>query len=192
MSYLATACQTTLVLVFLAAATGKVRGRTAFTEFARSTRTMLASAVPGWSVHRRVLRRVAGAVVATEFAVPAAVAVPGLARLGDAVAIALLAMFSGGIAAAVRRGVDASCHCFGGSSAPVGPQHLVRNAVLFAVAVGGLVAGPARLAGPNRGGLVVALAAAVVLAVLVVRLDDLVALFAPTPSADHGGPTRKA
>jgi hypothetical protein len=56
---------------------------------------------------------------------------------------------------------------------------VVRNLILTAAGVTGLIAAfAARTAGVQPGGIVVTLAAAAVGVLIVVRLDDLVALFA--------------
>ena len=103
------------------------------------------------------------------------------AAAGFVLAAVLLLGFAGSIAMVLRRGVQASCRCFGGSgSAPFRAHHIVRNLVLVAVAGAGLVAA---LAEPAFVWEAVALGAVpgVVVALLVTRLDDLVELFAPTP-----------
>ena len=62
-------------------------------------------------------------------------------------AVALLLAFTGGVATALARGVEADCHCFGRvSSRPVGPGTLARNLLLLALA--GFVA----IAGAGDGG----------------------------------------
>jgi hypothetical protein len=190
MAYLVVACHCAVMLVFGVSALGKLRGRQAFDEFARSARTMLSAVVPGWSVRRAGLRRVARVVVVTEVAVPVLVVVPSLNRLGHAVSMMLLAVFSYGIVATVRAGIRTSCRCFGTRSAPIGPPHLVRNALLFGTATIGLVFGPVRLVHLAPGGLALAVAAAAVLAILVVRFDDVVGLFSPASSTLPDGPTR--
>jgi peroxiredoxin/uncharacterized membrane protein YphA (DoxX/SURF4 family) len=70
------------------------------------------------------------------------------ARVGSVVVVALLLLFVGGILAALRRGETPDCHCFGQvHSEPVGPETLIRNAILLAGAVFVALAGP----GPSPG-----------------------------------------
>jgi peroxiredoxin/uncharacterized membrane protein YphA (DoxX/SURF4 family) len=69
--------------------------------------------------------------------------VPSTARVGAALACALLLTFVGGIAAALRRGSTPDCHCFGQfHSKPAGKETIGRNAVLAAVGFFILIAGP--------------------------------------------------
>jgi uncharacterized membrane protein YphA (DoxX/SURF4 family) len=58
-----------------------------------------------------------------------------LGRRGSAlVSIALLVAFSALIARRLRQGQHPPCACFGAWSAtPIGPRHLLRNAVLIAI-----------------------------------------------------------
>jgi hypothetical protein len=76
----------------------------------------------------------------------------------------------------LRRGEPAPCHCFGVQDAPLGPAHLVRNLVLLAFAVVGTLS-PAGTY--DAGAVALAVASGALVAVLAVRLDDLVALFSP-------------
>jgi hypothetical protein len=85
------------------------------------------------------------------------------------------------IAGALRRGETASCNCFGRSTVPLRVRHLVRNALLMAVAGIGLVADLGRPAGAGVTGMALAGASAVVLAVLVLNLDALTDLFVAAP-----------
>jgi hypothetical protein len=187
--FLGVGCDGVIVLVFAMSAMGKMRSRAAFDGFVRTTLTLLGAAVPGWMIGRAGIRRVAGAVVATESAIPVLIVIPVLTRLGHGLAMVLLPVFGFAIAAALWRGVRTSCRCFGSSSVPLGAGHLIRNALLFGVAATGLVIGPRGIGHADPGGLVVAVAAAAVLTLLVVRLDDVIALFT-SPSAVAGGPTR--
>lgn len=51
------------------------------------------------------------------------------------VAMALLLIFTGGLAAVLVRGRPARCGCFGDvTSSPVGPMHILRNLVLIGLA----------------------------------------------------------
>lgn len=186
MEYLAFSCHVTIMLVFGVSAIGKVRRRTAFDEFARTTRTMLAAAAPKWSVGRTGLRRIAGAVVAVELAIPVLVGIPASIRWGHGLCIVLLAVFSLGMISVIRRGVTTSCSCFGTSSGPIGVPHLARNALLAGAATTGLVVGPVASAHAGAG-LVVAAVAAAALTLLVARMDDVIALFTQ-PSSTRSTP----
>ncbi len=130
---------------------------------------------------RRIAPLVVGAEVAVALAAPAGVVSAPVALLGLLGAAGLLAVFTAALASMVRRGVTEPCRCFGAREAPPGPVDLVRNGVLVALCLGGVVAviagGPAAGAGPLAvaGGTVVG----VVLALLVIHLDELVWLFGP-------------
>ncbi len=65
------------------------------------------------------------------------------AQIGAALAVVLLLLFVGGIAAALRRGSRPDCHCFGQlHSKPAGVETIVRNGLLAAIALVVLIAGP--------------------------------------------------
>jgi hypothetical protein len=167
-------------VVFLVSAVSKLRGSRQFREFAASLTAM--RLLPS-----RLVTPVAAVVAATELAVPVLLAplpVPGLAAAGFAIAALLLAGFAVAIVVVLRRGVQASCRCFGGSgAAPFGRHHVVRNAVLTLIAGLGVYAS---LGQPTVDLQVLALAGPLGLvgALVTVRLDDLVDLFSPL-SADR-------
>ncbi|MGK5552102.1 MauE/DoxX family redox-associated membrane protein [Actinomadura kijaniata] len=188
MEYLAFGCRVLIGLVFALSAFSKLRSRPAFAEFAAVTRTLLRALVPGRSAGRAGARRVGAAVAVLEAAVPVLLVVPAAVPAGHAVALALLAAFAAGIAAALRGGVRTACRCFGASAAPLGARHLARNGVLALAALTGLVAGPGRVAAAEPAGLAVAATAAAVLALLVIRFDDLIDLFADPAPVDGRGP----
>jgi uncharacterized membrane protein YphA (DoxX/SURF4 family)/thiol-disulfide isomerase/thioredoxin len=71
-----------------------------------------------------------------ELAVAAGLLFPDSARWAAVGALVLLLAFIAGISAALRRGEQPDCHCFGQiHSEPAGPSTLIRNAVLAAFAV---------------------------------------------------------
>jgi methylamine utilization protein MauE len=110
----------------------------------------------------------------------------GLSRFvllaGFAGAAVLLAVFTVAIGLLLRRGDRRPCHCFGVTDIPLGPAHLVRNLVLLALAVTGFSVPGSEFA---VAGVALACVAGVVVAVLMVRFDDLVTLFAPPDPAGH-------
>jgi hypothetical protein len=182
-------CYCLVGLVFAVSAASKLRGSAAFWDFVKTARTLTTAVIPGYRTGRDAARRIGVLVIAGELAVPVLLVVPGTAGIGLGVAIVLLTVFGVGIAAATRRGLRTSCRCFGSSSTPLGRRHLVRNALLVAAAATGLAFGPERVGQADPSALAVAGAAAVILAVLVVRLDDLTDLFTPA-SAVADRPSR--
>jgi uncharacterized membrane protein YphA (DoxX/SURF4 family) len=180
MSYVLGFGRCLLALVFLASAVGKLRGRPAFRAFADSLRAM--NLLPG-----RVVVPVAVVVAAAEAVVPLLLPLPvaALVTAGFVVAATLLAAFTVAVAAVLRRGTAVSCRCFGeAAAAPFGRHHLARNVVLTVVAGAGAYAS---LGAPGMTvqAAVLCVPLAVVGALIVVRLDDIVALFRPvTPPVD--------
>lgn len=184
MSYLVLACAVALVGVFGVSASGKLGGK--------RFRVFVTTAGPLELMPRRWRAGVATAVVGAELAIVVAVAVGlvmvlfGLSRVvlvaGLTGAAVLLAGFTVAIGLLLRRGDRKPCHCFGVTDIPLGPAHLVRNLVLLALAVTGALA---RGSGFAVAGVALACVAGVVVAVLMVRFDDLVTLFAPPDPAGH-------
>jgi hypothetical protein len=126
------------------------------------------------------------AVVAAVFLVAAHRAPAGLPMVGLAAAVVLTGILTVGVAMVLRRGTRARCACFGSSAArPLGPPHLVRNAVMLAVAIIGLAASVAGTADIPVGASIVALAGGGVVGLLAVHLDELVDLFAASPASNR-------
>ncbi|MET9295512.1 MauE/DoxX family redox-associated membrane protein [Streptomyces sp. NPDC003077] len=186
--------------VFLISAVSKMAGRQAFAAFADSVRAMA-----NMPARARSARPVSVAVVTAECAVCALFAVSGLlslygrvsssqssataARLatsaGAALAATLLVAFAIAIVRTVRRGARTPCRCFGASAAPLGPRHVVRNAVLAGLAVYGAVlpVSGAPLPYVPLAHTAVAAMAGLLLGGLAALLDELVALFRPLRSS---------
>ncbi|WP_424891604.1 MauE/DoxX family redox-associated membrane protein [Streptomyces sp. XH2] len=179
MGCLAIGIQCLIGVVFLASSAGKVTGRRAFDRFVSSVAGM--QVVPF-----RSARSVARTVVAAEGAVcvSLAVPVPAATVVGLAIAAALLAVFTAGIALSVRRGVRTPCRCFGASQAPLGPRHIARNLTLTAAAVTGAAAVTAG-GTATPGGVAVAVLAGLLLGGLVAALDDILDLFRPVEARTH-------
>lgn len=158
MAYLVFGCRCLLLVVFVAAAVGKLR---AFPAFRRATRQL---GVP---------EQLAVVVIVAEVATAALLA--WRAAAGFAASIGLLAAFTAVIV--LRRNSKVSCRCFG-TSAPLGTRHVVRNAGLLAIAATGLVADLVRTSVPaNPLGLVIAATAAATAAALVISFDAIVDLY---------------
>jgi hypothetical protein len=167
-------------LIFLWSAVSKLTGRTAAKEFFGVTRRLLSACVGGGWATRTTARIVGVVVISVELATPAALAIPALVRIGFGVALVMLLSFSYAIVAAMHRGISTACACFGRSTAPLGAPHLVRNTLLSVAVITGLVVGPEHLGGVPALALAVPALAALASALVLVRLDDLVDLFAPS------------
>jgi hypothetical protein len=163
-----------LAAVFAVSGTMKLRAPGEFGEAVREL----------GSVPRRWVRPVGAAAVAAELGTAAALAVPATGVYGPCCAIALLAVFTGLIARSLwaRRGggPSVSCACFGAGGAEIGALHLVRNAVLLALAVVGVAASGAS-AGFDAGYWPpLALVLGLLVGTVVVLLDDLAYLLRRT------------
>lgn len=186
MDYLVLGCRFLIGALFLVAAGGKI-----LRPAARAALAVLVSGITGTTRGRPVV----AAVICAEAAVVVLIALPGTARLGLAAAAALLAAFAVAIGVGLRRGVGAPCPCFGTTGAPLGAAHLVRNALLTAIALTGALAaqttaptGAAAGAltglltgsptGAEPAGVALSLGAGAVLTLVFVFFDDIAALFA--------------
>ncbi len=176
MAYLALACRGVIGLVFALSVVSKLRSGPAFREF-----TSWLAALPLPLVRRRAS---AVTMVAAETAIVVLTGLPWTAQAGLILAAVTLAVFTTGTWLAVARGADQPCQCFGASVTPLGRRHVVRDVVLCMVAVVGVAAAGA--AGARPAGIVVSLVAGLTIALFVVFLDDLAALFAGPGDAGPG------
>ncbi|CAL9382883.1 MauE/DoxX family redox-associated membrane protein [Streptomyces sp. enrichment culture] len=181
MHYVVLAVQSLVVVVFLVSSAGKLKSRGDIREFTASLRRLriLPASAAGPA---------AFCVLAAEVAiwVLLVIPVPVARTAGFFVAAGLLTVFAAGITLSLRRGEQVPCRCFGASTTPLGPWHVVRNLLLAGAAA---VAPVLPSGGAVRpGGLVVAVCAGLLLGALVALFDDLVALFRPVPSPPHPGP----
>ncbi|WP_061983603.1 MauE/DoxX family redox-associated membrane protein [Amycolatopsis regifaucium] len=191
MCYVVFGCRCALIVVFAMSAMSKSRNRESFAAFRRATVEL----VPAARGHGTSL---AVSVVVAELLVVAGLVVPNTATVGLLAASALCTAFTVAIAAALRRGVTASCRCFGGSATPLGARHLVRNALLIVLAVLALVLPGRDDVGSDPAALLLAAGAGVVVASLVISFDALADLFlgGPPPStitkgSPHDRPVRR-
>ncbi|WP_410660435.1 MauE/DoxX family redox-associated membrane protein [Amycolatopsis sp. lyj-112] len=178
MFYVVFGCRCALIVVFAVSAISKSRNRESFAAFRRATVEL----VPAARGHGTPL---AAAVVVTELVIVVGLAVPNTATAGLLAAGALFTAFTVAIAAALRRGVTASCRCFGGSAAPLGARQLVRNALLIVLAVLAFVLPGRDGDGSDPAALGLAAVAGVVVALLVISFDALADLFLGVPSPPH-------
>jgi hypothetical protein len=168
MVFVETSSRWLLAIVFAYSALAKLHSRGSFRRFSGWLADL---PVPG-ARHAGVL---AAAVAAAEVSIVVLIALPWATVAGFGLAAATLAIFITGTGLAVARGTTAPCACFGTSGTQLGKHHIARDTGLLAVAVTGAAASAAHGAPP--GGLAVSLAAAVVIAVLVIFLDDWLTLF---------------
>jgi hypothetical protein len=116
-----------------------------------------------------------GVVIGAWWALSAAV-------LSMLLAVALLSVLTAGIVLALSRRSTATCACFGASVRPLSWRHVLRNGLMLLVGVIGTVItvafSPAVVVDPVGAGLTGV--AGVVIAVVLIRLDEIVELFTPT------------
>ena len=159
---------------------------------ARRQRAFAASLRPLKVLSERLLAPAALAVTVAEIAVVAGLSwvllgfvagVPGtqsVAAAALAAATVLLAVLTGGIVLALRRGSRASCACFGAAERPLSRRHLVRNGLLILIAAGGVaVVDHVPRDAAQLPAVLLAGSVGAVVALVLIRLDDLVELFAP-------------
>jgi hypothetical protein len=176
MEYLVLACRAVLIVVFSVSLASKVRSRAAFAEFTASLSVM------------RVLPRVrtrwtaVAGIFAETVALFLLLAAPFSVPLAFAFALVLLIGFSAAITIVLARGERAPCRCFGASTRPLGWSHVARNLFLGALCVVGVVT-PAPTAQWHPGGVMLAMFAGAIVALLVLRMDDLITLFSSAPGA---------
>ena len=121
--------RTVLAVAFVVAAVAKARDQA-------ETRT----SVVAFGVPAGLAAPVAGLLPAVELTAAVLLLIPATAAVGAALACLLLVMFTLAIARLLLRGERPACRCFGQvSSDPIGAPTLVRNLVLLAVGVVGLV-----------------------------------------------------
>jgi peroxiredoxin len=129
-------------------------------------RTGARQAVTDFGVPKRLAAAVAGLLAGAELAAAVLLIASSSARVGAAVALALMATFCAAITRSLLRGEAPDCHCFGTiHSEPAGPRTLIRNLALAAAAGVVLAGGPGVSAtdwvgGIQAGGLTVGLGAA--------------------------------
>jgi hypothetical protein len=171
MEYVVPACRCVLGVVFLVASFGKLRRRSAFTEFVAAVERM----VPAFARFRLLLAVV---VIVNETAVALTMVSARTALFGFVLAILMLSAFVTGIAISIRRGARSRCRCFGTSDVPLGLRHIVRNIALIALAAVGLIGVTVPTEHlPAQAGVLLSVAAGMVLGTLFIRFDDVVDVF---------------
>lgn len=179
-------------VIFVTSATSKLRSRSAYRDFRAGLRTTML-------VPRRLLSAagliLAGAEAATGVGLAGAVVALAAARSPAAfplaessltVAVVLMATLAAGVAIVIRRGITTYCRCFGNNSTrPLGAGHLIRDLGLLLAFVAGLACCLLDHGRPAFTGWIVAVVVGVIVAVLLVRWDDLAYLITPSRSASQ-------
>lgn len=138
-------------------------------------------AAVGALVPRRMSKAVAWLVIGAELLAAVTCLVPVTLAFGLALAVVLFAAFALVAVRSARAPAPLPCACFGAVKASLGWPHVVRNALLTAVAGAGLVAVLA--GGPGNAWsqpvlMILVAATALVLAAVAISVDHLIALFA--------------
>ncbi len=150
MNVLALVVSLVLAVIFAAAAVLKIRSGVASRQ-----------AVRDFGVPAGLAGAVAVALPIVELAIAAALVWPATALWGARAALALLAVFSAGVAINMARGRRPDCNCFGQiASGPIGWPTLARNAVLAGLSLAVLLI-------PEEASPIAAIGAIAPLAVLV-------------------------
>ena len=161
-------CRVLLVVVLVWSVTGKL----APSGF-RATVDMLRQLGPVPAT-----RSVACALIIAEFAVAVLVAVPRTAVVGAPAAVTLFVILTGAVSWVLARRINVRCACFGAAGRTLNTTHLIRNLALLAVAGCACLATHLPRA-PEA--ISISTALGVFLALVLVRLDDVIFLFsAPT------------
>ncbi|WP_214324280.1 MauE/DoxX family redox-associated membrane protein [Nonomuraea sediminis] len=169
MIHLAVAAGFLIAAVFLTSAFSKVRSKRQFELFTSSAVELgLPSFIPP--------RLGAAALVAAEAAVPLLLLTFPVA--GFCLAVALLAAFITGIVRVHRAGERVACRCFGDSRTPLGPRHVVRNALLIAVALAGALTASSSAEGTNPAFVIASAGVGLIGSVVFILFDDISDLFA--------------
>ena len=158
-----------LVMVLAAAVVGKLR--------TAQSRRDYAGMVTAMGVPAALVRPVGVALIGAEAATAALLVGPATAPVGALAAVLLFAALTVGVYQVVHTKRRVKCNCFGGSDrAELSTVHLVRNVALVALSVVALALSLGS-GGPGIPEMAVASFGALVIAAVVVRIDDLVSLF---------------
>jgi hypothetical protein len=166
----AAAAQAVIVTTFVVSVWNKVRTRWEYAEFRDSLPDNL-------GIPRPAAGTVARATVAAE-ALAALVLAAGTTTAAWLPAVVVLAALTFALGRMIRRGAHRSCHCFGRSDRPPGRLDLVRNTTLLAIAIGG---GAIGLDQPS----LIASVVGVVIALVLINVEDVIALARPLPVNGH-------
>jgi hypothetical protein len=179
------------VTVYGTSAGVKLSGRRAYASFraglgdtALVPRRWLRAAAAVLAGAETVVACLAGAALAATAlaAGPAAVPAAAYATAALAAGVLLTGVLTAGVATVVRRGTRARCACFGSATdRQLGGAHLAGDVSLLAMLVAGLVGDELRplRAGAALPAVAVAVVAGIAAGLLLMRFDDLAALFLP-------------
>jgi hypothetical protein len=184
-SQLLVAVVVTLCVVFGVSAASKVASverQRVFAESLRALRLLPVSLVAPVAVVISCVESAVGLAAAFVGVVAGGAWAVSMAVLGMLLAVGLLGVLTAGIVLALRRRITARCACFGASDRPLSWRQVLRNSVMQLVGLFGVVIAvadtPVAVVDPVGSGL--AGVVGVVVAVVLIRLDEIVELFAPS------------
>jgi hypothetical protein len=184
--------------VFGVSATSKLRNPAAYRLF-RTAIEETGLLQRAWLARASALVAAAEAITTALLAAAAVLMCAGAAgavlitRVALLLAALLMAVLILGVAGVMRRGVRASCPCFGtASELPLGMPHLIRNLVLgsmLLLALGGSVVARPGAPVPDSA---LAIVAGLTLALLLIRTEDLAVLLVPATAAGRSSGGQRA
>jgi hypothetical protein len=192
MADLLIAVLTLAACVYGTSAGTKLSGRRAYRPYAEglgeaglvATRWLPATAAALAGGEAAVAAGLAVAAVLTAAATPGAATVTAVSLGAAALLTGILAA---GVAVVLRRGTRARCACFGAARRqPLGKTHLTRNLSLLAAVAAGLALDALAPGRPMSAGAAMAAVAGALVALLLIRLDDLVMVFKPASRGSAG------
>ncbi|MGW3606801.1 MauE/DoxX family redox-associated membrane protein [Micromonospora sp. NPDC005161] len=194
MSYVSLGLLAALWWVFTSSSWSKIRSPADQRAFADSLRPLpLLSARLVSPVALLVTTTELGLVLGTGWSMVALTAGWPAARPVGALVLAatflLLTGLTTGVILAVHHDTGARCACFGATPQPLGWRHVTRNTILLATTIAaGVTVAVTRPHPLALAGALISVAAGWTSALILVRLDDLVDLFLPTPATGQARP----
>ncbi|GAA0975447.1 methylamine utilization protein MauE [Acrocarpospora macrocephala] len=163
---------TLLVAVFLTSSVGKIFHFSSFTDSVREMRLLPIGAVPSVAILIVTAELVAALSIPIGLLTSSALLVYAFA-----LSAVLCVAFSLAIITVIRRGSSVACNCFGRQASEFSARHIVRNTLLAAAAVVGMLSADVGVSSwTTETGITIV--AGLVLSLLVILMDDLVDLFA--------------
>ncbi|GAA1011101.1 methylamine utilization protein MauE [Acrocarpospora pleiomorpha] len=163
---------TLLVVVFLTSSVGKIFHYSSFTDSVREMRLLPIGAVPSATILIITAELIAALSILVGLMTNSALLVYAFA-----LSAALCVVFNLAITTVIHRGSSVTCNCFGRQASEFSARHIVRNTLLVAAAIVGMLSADVGV-GSWTTETGITIVAGLILSLLVILMDDLADLFA--------------